>query len=106
MGHDLLDSILNLTGKHSSDDELREIIFWLSSSSDSSDEEGDDPGEYVRWLASLRPERTVGTYEYAGDFLPAVLNTHSNVRKRWSSLPPHVQAQRWLSNFRMYEDTF
>ena len=33
-------------------------------------------------------------------------NTHSIVRKRWSSLPQHIQDQRWPSNFRMYEDTF
>lgn len=58
---DDLRRILNLTGDTSSDDDLRQILKWASSSSDSSDEEGDDPCAYVRWLASLRWERTVGT---------------------------------------------
>jgi hypothetical protein len=66
----------------------------------------DDPDEYVRWLAGFRLPRSVGTYEYAGDFLLCLINTHPDVRMRWSQLPEHERDRRWIDDFRMSERDF
>ena len=66
----------------------------------------DDPDAYVRWLSTLRLPRSTNTYEYTGDFLQAVNNTHADVNKRWSALPEWERDRRWIMNFRMYEEDF
>lgn len=84
-GDSLAASILNLTGEYSSDDEVLNGILFDSSSS--SDEEGADPVQYVRWLANLRPERPDGTVVLAGHI------TAASVRGEGIKAAAEVQAE-------------
>jgi hypothetical protein len=57
-------------------------------------------------VRKLRLRRSSAAYLYEGDLIMRINNIHLNNHINWSSLPEHEQQRRWMTEFRMPEDTF